>query len=512
MSSRDRSDATLWSRALDVARRDPSRVAISHGDRDTSFSELIDRARDYRAVLGKLNVVPGDRVLVSVEASAETASAILGVWAAGAVVVLVDGEERGPHLEHVLAVTQARVGVRASGRSLPRLSTPVEWIASSDVKSTGAGGSDPMHPGGDAPASILFTSGSTGRPKGVTQTHASLLRGCDTVAGVLSLTASDRLLCPIPWSFDYGYGQLLTTFLRGLTQILPLDSTSLAVWEAIGRCRPSVLPGVPSLFTWLLRGPARSDGIDLSCLRLITNTGGAIPDQVLEGMLDLFAPARILLNYGLTETYRTSCLDPALIRERWGSIGRPIPGVEVEIRREDGSLAGAGEIGEIVHRGGSLFRGYWADPEATDRALRSDPADSTAPRVLFTGDLGRRDEDGFLYFVGRRDHQLKSMGVRVNPSEVEAMLDASGLVQEVAVFGIPHDLMGHEIWAAVVLRQDEPDGERKLAAYAHRTMSRYMKPRRYLVKGALPRTHTGKVDKPALVAEAGRLPSHSLVK
>ena len=395
-------------------------------------------------------------MLVSVEASAETASAILGVWAAGAVAVLVDGEERAPHLEHAIRVTQARAGVRASGRALPQLSAPLEWVVSADVAAAADGATDAAPAGGDQPASILFTSGSTGPPKGVTQTHASLMRGCDTVARVLGLDASDRLLCPIPWSFDYGYGQLLSTLLRGVTQVLPANTSPLAVWQAIAERRPSVLPGIPSLFTWLLRGPARPDGIDLSCLRMVTNTGGTIPERVLDGMLELFADARIFLNYGLTETYRTSCLDPSRIRERPGSIGRPIPGVEVEIRREDGSLAEPGEVGEIVQRGGSLFRGYWADPEATDRALRPDPADPAAPRVLFTGDLGRRDEDGFLYFVGRRDHQLKSMGVRVNPSEIEALLDASGLVREVAAFGIPHDLMGHEIWAAVVLREDEP--------------------------------------------------------
>jgi acyl-CoA synthetase (AMP-forming)/AMP-acid ligase II len=376
------------------------------------------------------------------------------------------------------------------------------------VPSPGAG---PDASGGDLPASILFTSGSTGPPKGVTQTHASLARGCDTVAGVLGLSPADRILCPIPWSFDYGYGQLLSTLLLGIPQILPANTTPMAVWDAIGQHRPSVLAGVPSLFTWLLRGPARPDGIDLSCLRAVTNTGGALPEAVLTGMLDLFAGAEIFLNYGLTESYRTSCLDPTLVRRFPGSVGKPIPGVSLEIRREDGALADAGEVGEVVQRGGSLFRGYWGDDEATARALRADPADPAAPPVLFTGDLGRIDEHGLLTIVGRRDHQMKSMGVRVNPSEIEALLDASGLVAEVAVFGVPHDLMGHEVWAAVVPRADDPDTERKLSAWAQRTMSRYMKPRRFLVKDALPRTHTGKVDRGALVREAERSPSRSLL-
>ena len=214
MSGREASEATLWSRALDVARRDPQRVAISHGDRDTSFGELLQRARGYAAALEKLATRPGDRVLVSVEASAETASAILGVWAAGAVAVLVDGEERAPHLEHAIGVTQSRVGLRASGRPLPGLSTPVEWIAASDVANAASAGSDPRT-AGDRPASILFTSGSTGPPKGVTQWHGSLLRGCVTSRRCWGLEASDRIVCPVPWTFDYGYGQLLSTPVGG---------------------------------------------------------------------------------------------------------------------------------------------------------------------------------------------------------------------------------------------------------------------------------------------------------
>ena len=276
-----------------------------------------------------------------------------------------------------------------------------------------------------------------------------------------------------------------------------------------------MLPGLPSWFTYLLRGVSPLGSTDLSSLRVVTNTGGSIPAPVLEDMLGVFAHCRIFLNYGLTESYRTSYLDPALIRARPRSIGKGIPGVSVAVLREDSLPAAADEEGEIVHRGAYLCMGYWSDPEASARALRPDPlapAGCPAPRpALFTGDYGHMDADGFLYYHGRRDHLLKSMGVRVSPGEVEELLHGSGLVREVAVFGRPHDLIGDEVWAAVVPRDDDADAVMaRLRAHARRVMSPYMQPRRYLVKASLPRTPSGKIDYPALRDEAGRAPSASL--
>ena len=170
-------------------------------------------------------------------------------------------------------------------------------------------------------------------------------------------------------------------------------------------------------------------------------------------MLDTFANAEIVLNYGLTETYRTSFLDPKLVRQRPSSIGKAIPGVDVVIVRDDGTIADADEEGHIVHRGDYICLGYWGDPESTAQTLRPDPlvpGERAIPgHALFTGDYGRIDKEGFLYFHGRRDHQLKSMGVRVSPTEVEQLLNNSGLVNEVAIFGMPQDLIGDEIWAAL---------------------------------------------------------------
>jgi acyl-CoA synthetase (AMP-forming)/AMP-acid ligase II len=383
-------------------------------------------------------------------------------------------------------------------------------IVAEDVPRAGQPISEPVArllPGD--PASIVFTSGSTGPSKGVVQSHGNLLRGCRAVAGYLGYVDTDVILCPVPWSFDYGFGQLLSTLVLGVTQVIPTAFNPFGICEALERDRPSVLAGVPSLFVYLMGGLSPIRTADRSSLRLLTNTGGSIPRPALEAMLDTFDAATIVLNYGLTESYRSCYLPPERIREVRGAIGIPIPGVDIAILREDDTLAAIGEEGQIVHRGDYVCLGYWNNADATARAIRSDPL---APRdaldrgrVLYTGDYGYRGDDGLFYFKGRRDHLLKSMGVRVSPNEVETLLCDSRLIAEAAVFGMPHELLGHEIWAAVVPNAASEDTLRELGRYARRTMTQPMQPRRYLARESLPRTSTGKVDYPALRQEAERL-------
>ncbi len=365
------------------------------------------------------------------------------------------------------------------------------------------------------PASIVFTSGSTGHPKGVTQSHGTLARGCAAVGGYLGLQADDRLLCPIPWAFDYGYGQLLTTCLFGITQVIPAAFNPFGICEAITAHRPTVFAGLPALFTYLFRGVSPIRTTDLSSVRIVTNTGGTIPGPVLDELLSAFGQAKLFLNYGLTESYRTAYLPPELAREHPTSIGAGIPGVDVVIVREDDTLADPGEEGQIVHRGDYLFTGYWGDPEATAKALRPDPlAVPGSPLrhpVLYTGDFGVI-EDGRLYFRGRRDHQLKSMGVRVNASEIEALIHRSGLVTELAIIGVEHDLLGHEIWAFLVGAPGVDDPARALAAWGRANLSQYMLPRRFVCKEVLPKTKNNKVDYPKLRAEAAEKPSKPMVR
>lgn len=499
----------LWQVFERTANQFGDRNAIVQADRRLTFSELRHRALSIAAWLTDRGLKRHDRVLLWLENSPEAVAAMLGVWAARGIPAMLDVSSSPPvHFQHAIESVQPKFVLCAGpGTTLdeacPVASVTVEAIPEItqqvDLRS-------PALP--TDPASIVFTSGSTGPPKGVVQSHGNLIRACRTVGRYLGLTAADRILCPVSFSSDYGYGQLLSAMALGAVLVLPEKLNAFAVCEAIEEHRPTVLPDISNNFAYYFRGISPFRQLDLSPLRIVSNTGGRIPAPVLEEMMDAFGHCRLFLNYGLTESYRTSYLPPELVRERPTSIGKAIPGVDVVIMRDDGTPAGPDEEGEIVHRGDYLFLGYWNQPVATAMALQPDPlmpsACPHAKPALFTGDYGHMDADGFLYFHGRRDRMLKSMGVRVSPGEVEDILLKSGLVREAAVFGIQHDVINDEVCAAIVPAPGAEDVERSLKEYARTGMSKYMTPRRYLIYDSLPRTHTSKTDYHTLQQEASR--------
>jgi long-chain acyl-CoA synthetase len=495
----------LWDLFVATVRVHAKRPAIVQGEVSVTFGEWLGRALEYRNWLCGAGGRPHDRVILWMDPSTEMAAALFGVWGAGGIPVLVDSMSPSSHLAHAIDVCAPRVLVHSPELPLPAEASAVRTVSSSEIRAA----PDLMPPRSATwrtePASIVFTSGSTGRPKGVTQSHENLIRGCRTVGTYLGLRPDDRLICPVRWSFDYGYGQLLTTALLGVSHILPVTPEPIAVCEAVARHRPTLFPGTPQWFTYLLMGLSPFRNTDISSLRIVANTGGTIPTPVREEMAQIFAHCDIFLNYGLTESYRTTFLPPREMRRRPTSIGKGMPGVDVQVIGTDGKRAAPGEEGEIIHRGDCVFLGYWGDPEATQMALRPDPlAPPGSPevrRTLFTGDLGHMDENGFLYFHGRKDQQLKSMGVRVSPGEIEDVLYQSGLVREVAVFGLPHDLIGDEICAVFVPAVGAIEPVKQLRRHAAQRMSPYMLPRRYVTTDRLPRTHSGKIDYTALKAE-----------
>lgn len=506
----------LWDAFQATLAKGPDRVALLHGQQSVTYAQWHRRSLEYASVYrSEHGVREHDRVLLLMSPGLEMAAAVTGAWACGAIPVLMVHDERWPHVVHALETVSPRVIVTTVEDFESDEPLPVPMIRPGDAPHQCEVGVRHIRTVATDPASIVFTSGSTGKPKGATQSHGNLMAGCASVGGYLGLKPDDRILCCVPWAFDYGYGQLLSTIVLGVTQVLPEAPNPFTICAAIDAHQPTVLAGIPSLYTYLLQGLSPFRESNIGSIRLLMNTGGTIPRPVLNELLALCPDAQIFLNYGLTETYRTSFLDPSLVRQRPDSIGKPIPGVDIVIVRDDGTLAEPGEEGEIVHRGDFVFLGYWNNSEATAKALRPDPVLSpgTPGRpALFTGDYGVIDEDGFLYFRGRRDHQLKSMGVRVSPGEIEQMIHQSGLVREVAVFGMKHELLGDEIWAAVVAKDGVDDVKQAVLKHARETMSPYMQPRRFLIKDVLPRTRNGKTDYPALRAEAEQQASSSVVQ
>ena len=293
-------------------------------------------------------------------------------------------------------------------------------------------------------AAILYTSGSTGRPKGVMLSHANLWLGAVGVAHYLELAADDVTLAVLPFSFDYGQNQLLSTWYAGgrvvpLNYLLPRDVT-----KACARHGVTTLAAVPPLWWQLVETdwPAGAT----APMRRLTNSGGALTVELVKRLRATFSQAKLFPMYGLTEAFRSTYLDPALVDTHPTSMGKAIPFAEVMVVREDGSLAGAGEEGELVHAGPLVAQGYWNDPDRTAERFRPAPqASRYGGTAVWSGDRVVRDAEGLLHFIARRDAMIKSAGNRISPQEVEEAALATGLTSEAVALGVPDERLGQAV-------------------------------------------------------------------
>jgi len=343
-------------------------------------------------------------------------------------------------------------------------------------------------------AAILYTSGSTGRPKGVMLSHANLWLGAMSVVQYLGLGAEDRTLCVLPFSFDYGQNQLLSTWAAGGCAI-PLDYlTARDVVRAVERHDATTLAGVPPLWVQLAESewPAGTAGK----LRRITNSGGRLPVPLIRRLRALFPNAALHSMYGLTEAFRSTSLDPALVDAHPDAIGTAVPFAEIMVARGDGTLAQDGEAGELVHTGPLVAQGYWGDAERTAERFRAAPGRGDI--AVWSGDTVVRGADGLYRFVAREDEMIKSSGNRISPTEIEEAAIASGAVSEAVALGVADERLGQAI---LLVARGSARGEGALREYLKRELPNFMQPGEIVWRDALPRNPNGKLDRVALRAE-----------
>ncbi|MBW6525593.1 AMP-binding protein [Sphingomonas sp. RHCKR7] len=349
----------------------------------------------------------------------------------------------------------------------------------------------------DALAALLYTSGSTGRPKGVMLSHANLWLGAISVAAYLALTPADRVLGVLPLSFDYGQNQLLSTWAAGAS-VAPLDYlTPRDVVKAVERVGATTLAGVPPLWVQLLE----ADWPEATAARLtrLTNSGGALTPALVRGLRARFPAARLHAMYGLTEAFRSTQLDPALIDDHPESIGRAIPFAEVLVVRPDGTRAAADEPGELVHAGPLVAQGYWRDPERTAARFRPAPAFArSGGTAVWSGDTVVEGADGLLRFVARADEMIKTAGNRVSPQEMEEAVTAGGETSEAVALGVADARLGQAI---LVVARGDGSVEAALRERLKRELPGFMQPARIVWRAELPRTANGKLDRAALREE-----------
>jgi len=506
----------------DTARRMPWRIAVIAGDSTLTYKDL-DRSSDQFAVaLQARGVGRGDRVALFLENSAELAVALFGVLKAGAVFVALNRTMKSAKLAYVLedcsvvALVADAAGRRVVEPALRRAPVPaLFWVGATGGETPPGDPFEetlvgtrrrPRDPGliDYDLCAIIYTSGSTGEPKGVMLTHRNVTNTTWAISRYLENTPDDVVLCALPLSFDYGLYQLLMAARIGYT--LVLEKAFAYPWDVLRRIETYAVtgfPGVPTMFATLL-GMAPFAGVDVSSLRYVTNTAATLPPAHILKLQEALPGVEVFSMYGLTECTRVSFLPPDQLPDKIGSVGKAMPNSEVYVVDDEGRRVGPGETGELVVRGANVMRGYWGKPEATARCLR--PGGIQGELVLHTGDLFRTDEDGFLYFMGRRDDVFKCKGEKVSPREVEeVVLDLEG-VREVAVLGVEDPIDGHAVKAFVAAAPGAELDEAKVRAHCRGHLESHLVPRFVEFLDALPRTDSGKVCKAALKDRAAGKP------
>ncbi len=510
------------------AERLADKHACVHGDARLSYAEFQRRAAGLAAGLQQAGVGRGDRIGIYLDHSLPLCVTIFGVSTAGGVFVPINNHLFPDQVAHIVrdcgmkglilpatkaASLAAALGdvpalhflVVEGGAGVPPLPRPVLRFEDLCAAEPPAAGRD-LAIGRDL-AAILYTSGSTGKPKGVMLSHEQLLAGSRIVSSYLEIAESERILSLLPFSFDAGLNQLMISVQQGATLVLATFVFAREIVELLLRERITALAGVPTLWSVLAQPNSPLHPHAFPDLRIITNTGGRLPEPVLRSLRAALPGARIYLMYGLTEAFRSTYLPPEELDRRPGSIGKAIPDTEILVVNERGEACRPGEVGELVHRGPTVSMGYWGQPELTARVLRPHPwlppELCSGEKVCYSGDLVRADEDGFLYFVGRRDNLIKSSGFRISPTEVEEVLFQSGRLREAAVIGVPDEILGQAIKAFVVPHDGAAADPEGLLAFCATKLPRFMVPKQVEALEALPKTPSGKIDYPALRRREG---------
>lgn len=480
------------------------------GSESLTFGALHEEALGSAHVLKDMGVEKGDRVGVCMTKSINQVITIMGILYANAVFVPILPKLREPNIRHIIEDSGAKVLITDHDRVK-------EVVSYQDKVSIVIGDNkfDSAYPCmkylnrhitnrvnffnciGNDNAAILYSSGSTGRPKGIVISHRNLGDGARIVSGYLGTTSDDRIAGILSLNFDYGLNQLWQTIYKGASiylheLIFPNDLFRLLSNKGI-----TALPVMPVILTNMFdpRFYSADEVHDYSALRYICSSGGPVSQRMIQQMSDTFPTSDIYQMYGLTESFRSTFLPPGQIKQRPTSIGKAIPDVEVLVLDDHGNVCGPGVTGELVHRGGCIAKGYWNDPKKTEQVFRT-LTRFPGETVVFSGDAVRSDDEGYLYFVSRKDSMIKTHGYRVSPTEIEEEVGKHQKVQQSVAYGIPNIEIGQEIVLAYTTSDGEPIDHNMLLQFVKKYLPSYMVPTHLIHLEEMPSTgNEGKVDR-----------------
>src|ERR1043166_3434784 len=487
----------------------PDKAAVFGGNESLTFRQLHAEAVAAAQALEQLGVQPGDRFGICMQKNLDQVIAILGVLWANAIFVPIHPVLHAEQVGHVvddcdmkLLITDstriAEFRDAAHGRTVIGHGPAEQEIPSLKELRQKFQGSQPFFQSkaGDT-AAIIYSSGSTGMPKGIVISHRNLADGARIVASYLGTKATDRIVGVLSLNFDHGLNQLWQTLFTGSSLYLPDLIFPRDLFRLLATKRITALPLMPVIITRMFdpQLPGAEGDMDFSALRYVSTTGGPVTTRMLEQLRKTFPGTDIVLMYGLTEAFRSSWLPPDQLAARPTSIGKAIPEVELYVLDEHGRDCPPGVPGQLVHRGGCVAKGYWNAPKATaERFRRIDrfPGET----IVFSGDLVKRDEEGYLYFLARMDSMIKTHGFRVSPTEIEEHARRFDGVLDAVAFGIDNPEIGQDISLIYTTIDRTPVASDALTNHFRIRMPHYMVPRWFIHMEALPATASGgKVDR-----------------
>ncbi|MBI5462565.1 MAG: acyl--CoA ligase [Gammaproteobacteria bacterium] len=501
-----RAPASLPELLLGSTEKGPDTLAIVDGDRRIRYAELWAQIRSVAGFVKELGIRPGDRVALLLENSIEYVVAYYAVQLGGGVCVALNTASKARDIVNWIRHSDARLlfadrqhpefaAVRAAvDATLPAIvvgeaaETQPGVHAWAEALACAAHDVDPGGIADNTLASIIYTSGTTGNPKGVCLSHRNLFSNIRSILDYLALSAADSIVNVLPFFYSYGNSILHTHLAAGARIVLEKSMLyPVQVFKRIAEERASGFSGVPSTYSILLN---RVDihQFDLSSLRYMTQAGGPMAPADIQRLTSALPDVRFFVMYGQTEaSARLSYLPPERLFDKLGSIGVAIPGVRIEVRDPQGGLLLPHQPGELCAQGENIMQGYWKDPHMTQGVLRDG--------WLHTGDLAYRDEDGYLFIVGRASDMIKSGAHRISPKDIEEVaLEVDGIAEAVAV-GMPDELLGQVIKLIVVKRPGAELDAMTIQRHCKQNLASYKIPKIIEFAESIPRTSSGKVQR-----------------
>jgi acyl-CoA synthetase (AMP-forming)/AMP-acid ligase II len=501
------------------ARKYPSKTAIIIKTKEYSYSDLKESAEKLANHLIIEGIKKGDRIAIYMNNSWQSVVSIYSVTMAGAAFLIINPQTRADKLHYILNDSGAKILISDSilnnelSQALEGTIDIQELIISGDLnritRFPGIKLEDfenilnKSYPGDILPriipndlAALIYTSGSTGFPKGVMMTHQSMVFTSWSLIEYLRLSEEDRILLLLPLAFDYGLYQLIMAITIGGSLIVEQSFTfQTSVYKQIEKFKPTVFPGVPTIYAMMI-ATNKKTGLSFDCIKKVTNTAAALPAEFIPDLKKIFPEALIFKMYGLTECKRVCYLEPELVDIKPDSVGKAIPGTEVFLLSPEGEPVPSGERGILYVRGPHVMLGYWHKEELSKEMLRQ----GSLPweRILCSKDWFKMDEEGFLYFLGRTDDIIKTRGEKVSPAEIENIIYKIEGIKEVAVIGIPDEIMGESIIAYVTTHGSLQIGEKEIQKECMSHLELFMVPQRIIFLDEMPKSSNSKIDKKEL--------------